>query len=159
MISCCFEDGGKAKLRHACVDTLVLNDNNQILLVKRAPGHYEGGKWGTVGGFMDFDETLTQAAEREVYEETGYRIKNIIFMTIIDNPHRPNDDRQNISFVYFCQAGEKTGEPDDESTEQRWFDLDNLPPQDQIAFDHADNIKLYKRYLKGEIQLPFFDFG
>jgi ADP-ribose pyrophosphatase YjhB (NUDIX family) len=55
MINCQFEDGCPVKLRHACVDVIVLRDN-KILLLKRAakyPGMPEVGKWGLVGGYMD----------------------------------------------------------------------------------------------------------
>jgi len=142
MIQCTFEDGNKANLRHVVIDTIVLNDN-KILLVKRVKTLLEGGKWGLVGGYVERGETLEHAVEREVYEETGWRIDKITLLRIIDNPDRPHEDRQNISFVYFCQAIKHEGEADWESDEQKWFDLDSLPPHDKIAFDHAENIDLY----------------
>lgn len=153
MITCEFEDGNKARLRHVCVDALVLK-NNKILLVKRVGKLLEGGKWGTVGGFVDRDETAKQAVEREILEETGYKVNNIKLLTIRDNPDRPHEDRQNFSFVYFCEAGEKISNADWESTAQEWFDMDNLPPSEQIAFDHHKNIELYKQYKEVNFDLP-----
>lgn len=143
MITCTFEDGRSGSKRHVVVDVLVIKDA-QVLMVKRA-SHllFEAGKWGIVGGFVDRDETIMQAAAREVFEETGYRIHNLRLLTIRDNPDRPHEDRQNISFVFFCDAGKKEGMPDDESTEQKWFDLDKLPPIEEIAFDHYENIQDY----------------
>jgi len=146
MITCIWEDGSKATLRHAVVDTIVIKDN-KILLVKRTGKLLEGGKWGLVGGFVERDETLKQAAEREVFEETGWKVKDITLLTINDSPNRPKEDRQNIAFVYYCQATEKTGEADDESDDQQWFPLSEIPPIETIAFDHAEDIKLYKDYL------------
>lgn len=157
MLTCTFEDGGTGSLRHVVVDALVLQDN-KILLVKRSKKLLlEGGKWGDVGGFMDKDETAKQAAEREILEETGYRVKDLTLLTIRDNPDRPKEDRQNISFVFFCTATEKVGEGDWESTEEKWFALDDLPPENEIAFDHYENIKLYLRYLKENLKLPIFN--
>jgi len=153
MINCIFEDGGKALLRHVCVDVLVVK-NNELLLVKRASKLLEGGKWGLVGGFVDRGETTKQAVEREVFEETGYKVKNIELLTIRDNPDRPHEDRQNIAFVFFCEAKEKEGEPDSESTEQRWFSFDKLPEENAIAFDHYENIKLYLKYKKENFNIP-----
>jgi 8-oxo-dGTP diphosphatase len=152
MITCKFEDGNDALLRHVVVDTLVLKDN-EILMVKRTAKLLEGGKWGIVGGFVELDETTAQAAAREIYEETGWEITNLNLLTIIDNPKR-HEDRQNISFVYFCKAVKQTGTPDWESDEIKWYDLDDLPPREQIAFDHADSIDLYKKYLKQKLSLP-----
>jgi 8-oxo-dGTP diphosphatase len=144
MIVCTFEDGGQAQLRHVVVDCLVLKDD-KIMLIKRSPKLLEGGKWGIVGGYMERDETIEQAAKREILEETGWQVDDLVLLTINDDPDRPGEDRQNISFVYYCQATEKTGEPDWESTEQRWFGWDELP--DELAFDHAEMIELYRQQL------------
>lgn len=153
MISCEFEDGGKASLRHVIVDTLVIKDN-KILLVRRTAKLLENGKWGLTGGFMNRDETTAETAAREVMEETGWKVKNLRLLRINDRSDRPKEDRQNVAFVYFCAAVEKTGEADWESDEQKWFDLDDLPPKEEVAFDHADSIELYKKYLKEPFELP-----
>ncbi|MEK7583515.1 MAG: NUDIX hydrolase [Patescibacteria group bacterium] len=143
MITCTFEDGKTGSNRHVVIDVLVVQDN-KVLMVKRAPMmHLEAGKWGIIGGFVERDETLKEAAAREIFEETGYRVKNLQLLTIRDNPDRPHEDRQNVSFVFFCEAGKKEGESDQESTEQKWFDFDHLPNPDDIAFDHYQNIQDY----------------
>lgn len=153
MLKCLFEDGGEGSLRHVTVDTLVICQH-EVLLVKRAPHLLEGGKWGVVGGFVDRDETISQAVIREVLEETGYSIKQPTLLTIRDNPDRPHEDRQNIAFVFFAQVGKKTGQPDDESTDMQWFDLDHLPAEKSFAFDHYQNLELYKAYLRASFALP-----
>lgn len=154
MITCEFENGNKATLRHAVVDNVVIKDG-KILLAKRAPHLLEGGKWGLIGGYMERDETISQAVQREIHEETGYEVHDITLLRIIDDPNRPFDaNRQNIAFVHFCTAGEKTGTADDESTERRWFPLNEIPADSDIAFDHASNIALYREYLKAPFALP-----
>ena len=142
MVNCTFENGNKASLRHVVIDAIILRQNS-ILMVKRSEKIIEGGKWGLVGGYVERDETLEQALLREVLEETGYSLKKQDFFTIIDNPKRKNEDRQNIAFVYVCEVGEKIGNPDWESTEQKWFELTNLPKEVEIAFDHLRIINLY----------------
>jgi len=153
MITCLFENGNKSSLRHVVVDTVVLKDN-KILLVKRTGKLLEGGKWGLVGGFVDRDETTAQAAAREIMEETGWQITDLVLLRINDDPNRPREDRQNVCFVYFCSATEKTGKGDWESDEQRWFSWDELPSKENIAFDHAESISLYRKYLKNKSPLP-----
>ncbi|MEK7605321.1 MAG: NUDIX hydrolase [Patescibacteria group bacterium] len=153
MISCTFENGNKAFLRHVVVDTLVLKDD-KILLVKRAERLLEGGKWALVGGYVDQGETLPQAVQREVFEETGYRIHTIQMLAVNADPHRPNEDRQNISFIFVAEAGEKEGESDDEVSEQKWYGFDDLPPEATIAFDHYQAIELYLEYKKNPQPLP-----
>ena len=145
MITCTFEDGGKGFLRHVVIDAIIVKDNN-LLMVKRSDNLVQGGKWGLIGGFVERDETLETALSREVFEETGYRLKSIKFFTVIDSPKRHNDERQNIAFVYVCQAGDKEGNADSESSSQKFFDFNNLPKEEEIAFDHFQIINLYLKH-------------
>lgn len=156
MINCTFENNGKALLRHVVVDMLVIK-NNQILLVKRAPHLLEGNKYALIGGFMERDETTQQSALREIMEETGYNSKIINLFRIIDHPERRNEDRQNVSFVYLVEPLDKIGTSDNEVKEMKWFDLDKLPSQEEFAFDHLDNIKLYLQHLKTPFSLPIIN--
>lgn len=48
--------------------------NSKVLLVQRATPPYQG-LWCIPGGKVQFGETLQQAAEREIHEETGIIIK------------------------------------------------------------------------------------
>ena len=153
MLQCTFEDGGKALLRHAAVDTIIVKDG-KVLLVKRALELVQGGKWAIVGGFADRDETMAQTAIREAMEETGWKIDDPVMLKISDDPYRKGEDRQNVVFLYFADAVEKTGEPDWESTEQKWFPLDEIPAEVEMAFDHTEYIELYKKYLAEKFPLP-----
>ncbi len=153
MINCTFENGGKASLRHVVVDTIVLREN-KILLAKRTKKILEGGKWGLIAGFMDRDEDLFQAVEREIFEETGWRVRDITLFRVKHWPERPNEDRQNVAFVFSCNAVKKEGKADWESDKIAWFSLDSLPAKNELAFDHSDDIEIYKKNLKQKLQLP-----
>lgn len=154
MITCKFESGKDALLRHVVVDVLVIK-KNKILLVKRTKKLLEGGKWALVGGYLERDETVREAAEREIFEETGWRVKDVTLLRVKDSPDRPKETgRQNVAFVFFCTADRKEGEMDWESDEMKWFDLDALPSQKEMAFDHMDDIAFYKEALKQEEPLP-----
>lgn len=153
MINCEFENGHKAKLRHVVVDTILAKDG-KILMVKRAKGMTEGGKWTLPGGYMDRDERAVEAAKRELLEESGWEAADMKLFRINDNPNRPAEDRQNVCFIYLGAPGKRTGGSDHEVDEVKWFKLDELPPANQIAFDHADNIELYQDWLKQKFDLP-----
>lgn len=158
MIKCTFEDGNQVSLRHVCVDTLLIKDE-KILLNKR--GTFGGrkileyGKWGVIGGFVERDENLEQAVRREVKEETAWLIKDLFLLRINDDPNRPKEDRQNFSFVFVANVDVKDGESHDEEVlSLQWFDLNNLPDEEEVAFDHYENIELYKKWLKENFSLP-----
>lgn len=155
MISCTFEDMGKASLRHVTVNALVLK-SGKILLEKRAERLTNGGKWGLVGGFVDRNETLIESIKRELFEETGYLAKSVQFLAVIDNPKRRGEDRQNICFVFVCGVGEKEGNPDDESTAIEWFDLNHLPSEEEMAFDHHEIINMYLKHKDKSFVTPLF---
>jgi 8-oxo-dGTP diphosphatase len=158
MLTCTFEDGGTtANLRHATVAPLVIKDN-AILLVKRAPHLTCGGLYGLPGGYMNKDETIVSAAAREVFEETGYQTSNPVIFLINDVADRKQEDRQNLDIAVILTALDKTGTPDDESSEVAWFSLNALPPESEFAFDHYDVIKRYLEYLSHPCPLPITDF-
>lgn len=153
MINCTFEDGGKGTLRHVVVHVLCVR-GAEILLVKRAPGILEAGKWGFPGGFLDQGENIYECALRELKEETGYEGSIKGFFRINSAPVRKNDQgRNNVAMEVLVEAGEKVGTPDWEQTEVEWKKLDALTDE-MMAFDHFLTINDLKKYLSKKIQLP-----
>ena len=63
--------GGKMK-RHFCASAFVIDPyTKKILLIK----HKKNRRWTQPGGHIEGDETPEEAALREVYEETGLRVR------------------------------------------------------------------------------------
>ena len=87
-------------------------------------------------------------------EESGWEITNLRLFRINDNPGRPKEDRQNVDMVFVADAVKQVGVNDAEISELKWFSLDTLPPSDQIAFDHGEDLDLYKKYLDTPHPLP-----
>ena len=57
------------------VDGLLINDKNQLLILRRANYMKNfGGKWGVVGGSIEKNESSKDAIIREIKEETGYKL-------------------------------------------------------------------------------------
>ncbi len=153
MITCKFEDGGEALLRHVTVGALVVNDSREILLVKRASKH-RFGKYTIPGGFLSRDENAEQATLRELKEETGYDGKILEFFRVNDNPKRPKEDRQNVDLLYLVEKVGGEAVLNSEALEIKWFSEESLPPEEEFAFDHRDSIKKYFQYLKEKFKLP-----
>lgn len=153
MVTCTFENGGQAKLRHVVVHCVVVQDG-KLLLERRAAHLLGGDKWGLPGGYMDMNETAEEAALRELYEETGWRGEVMEFLRLNSRPDRPMEDRQNVALEYIVKAVEHTGGGDAESTDVQWFALDNLPKPDEFAFDHYETVQLYQAYMAGKLEIP-----
>lgn len=153
MITCAFEDGGKASLRHLAVHAIMEKDGC-ILLEKRAPGLLEAGKWSIPSGYLDRDETASQGIIREVREETGWEASVSSLLYIKTDPNRPHEDRQNVAIFFVVTPIRKVGEKDHESTEVAWVPISELPPLDTLAFDHGEAIALYLRHKNERFPLP-----
>lgn len=154
MITCEFESGHPASLRHVTVHAIV-ERQGKILLVRRAEWMLEGGKWGMPGGFLDRGENAAEGALRELYEETGWEGRIIDLFRVNTNPDRPAEDRQNIALEFLVEPVKQTGTPDThESTRVEWVGLDSKKRLGDMAFDHEETIALYRQYRTTRFPLP-----
>lgn len=156
MITCTFENGKAASLRHVVVHAIVEKDG-KLLLVKRSEKISEGGKWALPGGFVDRDETAGEAAVRELREESGWEGEVTALFRVNTNPNRPHEDRQNIAFDFLITPTRKAGDMDKETTHVEWVSIDSLPPLDSFAFDHGESIGYYLRYRTKKFATPVLD--
>ena len=153
MITCTFEDNGKALLRHVVTHAIV-EKTGRILLEKRSEDLLEGNKWALPGGFLDCGETLEQGVLRELKEETGWKGEVVSLFRINSSPNRPHEDRQNVAFEFIIKPLERIGRMDHEATKVEWIPIDELWPFAQFAFDHGETIKLYLEYRKKHFKIP-----
>jgi 8-oxo-dGTP diphosphatase len=156
MITCTFEKGYTASLRHIVTHAIV-EKSGTLLLVKRAGNIPEAGKWALPGGFLDFGETAQDGALRELFEETGWRGSVISLFRINSKPDRSEEDRQNVALEFLVQPIKKSGEPDQESSEVKWIAFDKLPSGEELAFDHGESIALYRIYRQKKFPLPIIE--
>jgi 8-oxo-dGTP diphosphatase len=108
-----------------------------ILFIKRKNEPFKG-KWALPGGFVDENEDLFDAANRELLEETGVKVTDLEQLGAFGKPGR--DPRQHtVSIAYTGFAEESTNAvAADDADDAQWFSMDALP---ELAFDHADIVK------------------
>lgn len=58
---------------HIVVQIMTVNNNGEVLLTQRVPSKTSGGKWECSGGCAITGETSSEAACRELLEETGIK--------------------------------------------------------------------------------------
>ena len=109
------------------VGAVVFKDG-RILLVRRGKAPAEG-MWSIPGGSVNLGESLQQAAEREIKEETGITIKARDPILAFDVVRR--DDNGRIQFHYVIidlEADWISGEPQagDDAVEARWVQSEEL---------------------------------
>jgi bifunctional NMN adenylyltransferase/nudix hydrolase len=134
-------------------DVVVVSADGCVLLVKRssAPGK---GKWALPGGFVDADETFLHAAIRELEEETGIRLADLISgeqvspedHEVFDGPDR--DPRARIVSVAFLfrlpqQSQILSAKAGDDAAGAEWIGLDDLPGPDRFYSDHHQILRRF----------------
>ncbi len=156
MINCTFEDGGKADpgLRHVTVGAIAYNDEGKVLLVKRSAKYSRPHTWTIPGGFLERDFTTSKAALKELKEEAGVSGEITALFHVNDNPGRPKEDRQNVDFVYLVKVSGGSFQENEETTSAKWFDKENLPSDEEFAFDHRTTILKFFEYREKPFQLP-----
>ena len=109
------------------VGAFILNDNNELLLQKRAVPA-EKGYWCIPGGRLEMFELLEDAVVRETKEETDLDVEVVKLMGIC-NHIIPDENVHWVSASYLCKIINgipKIMEPD-KATDMKWFNLDDLP--------------------------------
>jgi len=120
------------------VDTIIEVDSGGVILIKRK-NPPEG--WAIPGGFVDYGETLEEAAVREAKEETNLDVELVRQFHTYSDPNR--DPRHHtISTVYIAKAKGKPQARDD-ALALGIFTESDLP--DEIAFDHRSILRDYFR--------------
>jgi ADP-ribose pyrophosphatase YjhB (NUDIX family) len=99
---------------------LVVNQFGEALLVRR----HETGSWALPGGVLEAGELPTDAARRELEEETGLKVLPIRLVGLFFWPDRPDGY---LSFSFRCLLRGGTLAPSPETPEVAFFRADNWP--------------------------------
>ena len=120
----------------------------EVLLIKRAHPPFKG-KWAFPGGFVDANESLEDAARRELVEETGITGIKLNQLGAFGDPGR--DPRGHTVSVVFTALLDDP--PDavaaDDAAEARWHSSRRLP---RLAFDHREILRLALEQVFGKVQ-------
>lgn len=76
---------------------VLINDDNQVLIAKRAADKHQGNKWEFPGGKVEDDETSQEALQREMQEELGIKIQSAKLLTNVIHEYK---DKKIILDVY-----------------------------------------------------------
>jgi 8-oxo-dGTP diphosphatase len=109
-----------------------------VLIERRNPPH----GWAIPGGFVDYGESLEDAARREAKEETGLDILLIDLFHAYSNPKR--DSRQHTISIVFLAEAVGSFQANDDAQNINTFFLWELPSL--LCFDHAQILEDYRRY-------------
>ena len=131
----------------ASVDVVVsriIDGDEHILLIQRKHEPFQGS-WALPGGFIEMDETLEQAAARELKEETcldAVAICQIGTFSAVDR-----DPRSRVISTAFDVTVDAAQTPvaADDAADWQWKSLKSLDCEIELAFDHEDILNVWKK--------------
>jgi 8-oxo-dGTP diphosphatase len=126
--------------------TMIVERNNKICYVKRKHEPF-AGMLALPGGFLEYmQESLEEAAVRELKEETNLdvRVNDLELLMVNSNPSRDPRDHV-IDHVYIVKSYTGIAKAGDDAEELYWIPINKTP---ELAFDHNKIIEKYIQWRK-----------
>lgn len=117
---------------------IIIEINGGIVLIER---RNEPFGWALPGGFVDYGETLEDAAIREAREETSLDVCNLRLVGCYSDPRR--DPRQHTISTVFAAEGLGIPNAADDAANLSIFPLNSIP--ETLCFDHSKILSDYGR--------------
>jgi 8-oxo-dGTP diphosphatase len=111
----------------------------KVMLIQRALPPFEG-KWALPGGFVHLEETLEEAARRELEEETGLHkvyLEQLHAFGAVDRD--PRERVVSIAYYALVKLSDHRVQAATDARDAAWFGVHDVP---SLAFDHADILAL-----------------
>ena len=131
-----------------CVVFGLDEEDLKIILIELDKEPYRG-KWALPGGFVHIDESLEDAAKRELTEETG--IQDIFLEQLYTFGEVDRDPRERVVTVaYYALVNlrDHTIQASTDSRNAAWFSVDDVP---KLPFDHNRIVNVAHMRLKGKV--------
>ena len=148
-------DPSKYKKPAVAADTALFSFDAQglkILLVKRGGYPYKGC-WALPGGFVEIGEGLEEAAERELFEETGAAGLYFEQAFVWDKPDR--DPRQRTITVSYVSVSAKADlRAGDDASDAAWFYFRDYERSEKEGYMHIKYTLSGPETLRPEVRFP-----
>lgn len=139
----------RAALTVDCVVFGLDDEDLQVLLIQRDLPPFEGN-WALPGGFVRLEESLEEAARRELQEETG--IENVYLeqlYTIGDVDRDPRERVVTVAYYALVNLADHRVQAATDARNAAWFAVDDVPA---LAFDHPKILEMAYERLRGKVR-------
>jgi 8-oxo-dGTP diphosphatase len=121
----------------------------KLLLIQRGLEPF-AGKWALPGGFVRLEESLEEAALRELQEEAGVgRVYLEQLFTFGDLKRDPRERVVTVAYYALVKLGDHRVKGATDARNAAWFSVSDLP---RVAFDHAEIIETALGRLKAKVR-------
>ena len=124
------EEAHDKNLLHNEVGIFIINDDGKVLLQKRSANkRFSPNKWGLCAGHVEANESLENAALREIKEEVGLDITSKELIPYGEREITISDSNSHITYFYYIRCNKKENEfaiQTEELSEVKWFNIDEI---------------------------------
>ena len=132
-----------------CVVFGIDDEDLKVLLIQRDADPYQG-RWAFPGGFVEMDETLEEAARRELQEETGLEHLYLEQLyTFGDVERDPRGRTLSVAYLSLTKLGDHRVSAATDARDAGWFAVWDTP---SLAFDHEKILQTALARLKGKVR-------
>lgn len=129
----------------------ILNPQQEVLLVKRAPYDTHPNLWELPGGGVAFGENPMDACVREVHEETGLSVSILYPLATTTHKSSKGDHIQVIRIAYLCKLNKNNEQItlSAEHSEYLWTSIHAIPdiPLSDLLQETINQLKRHKELL------------
>ncbi|MDC0741857.1 NUDIX hydrolase [Polyangium mundeleinium] len=132
-----------------CVVFGLDEEDLKVLLIRRGVDPF-AGRWALPGGFVRLDETLDEAARRELREEAGIEkvyLEQLYTFGAVDRD--PRERVVSVTYYALVKLSEHMVRAATDAREAAWFAIDDLP---RLAFDHESIVDKAITRLRGKVR-------
>jgi 8-oxo-dGTP diphosphatase len=121
----------------------------KVLLIERGLPPFKG-QWALPGGFVRVDETVDNAARRELEEETGLRGPFLEQLyTFGDLKRDPRERIVSVAYYALVKLSLSQTRAATDAADARWFPVSKIP---KLAFDHLTIFTTALKRLRGKLR-------
>lgn len=113
---------------------VLIHKNDQLVMARSS--HFPPGIYGLIAGFVEAGESVEEAIHREVKEEIGLLVKNIVY---VGSQPWPFPDALMLAFTAEYDSGEIVID-EEEIEEAAWYHYDNLPGRPSTSISIASKL-------------------
>ena len=132
----------------------IFNEKEEVLLVR----DYDG-KWALPGGWCEYDRTIMENTVKEAREEAGIEVDPVRLVAAHSNRkhNNPNSYFYIIRFFVLCKYKDGAFRENDETSDARYFPIDELPSDINDHKSSPDQIRLCLEALRAQEWVPVVD--
>jgi ADP-ribose pyrophosphatase YjhB (NUDIX family) len=131
----------------------VVEKEGKLLFMRES----QDGLWSLPGGWADIGESPSQIAEREVLEETGFRVRAIKLLALYDKARHEHPPEFWYCYKLFVRCELLGGAPTRgiETLDTAFFGVDELPPLSTPRVTEAQIRRMFQHIAAPELATDF----